>query len=347
MKNYEGETMKKLISEVLPNIHRDFSIYPIGEAQVDRLVESIKEVGMFLGLPARKTKKGYEIAAGHHRLEALKRTGATHVDLAVKDYSDDDMLKIMIRENNLQRGDENFGAVLDSVGAVLVACVKDIYGPNKKSTHNPTNISIKASVETTGSGVGVEAILGKEPSLQRMAVKHALSTLRNTGTYLILLKKGGLPEEFWHLYEKPQITTIDAVAMFSKPAHAAEWVKQVDGDVFKQRFSVDQHQAMVADIIRDGDATGVTVPAIREYINKKINPNMTMDSDEEKEEKSIDELSDELTKAIKALFKKIMRFKEDKGDRDCYFENIEPIINPLIEDLEWVMDCRKSDTINV
>ena len=344
MKNYEGEAMKKLIEQIKPNPHRNFDIYPIGDIQIKLLMDSIEDVGMFLGLPARKVGNYYEIACGHHRLEALKRTGATHVDLAVKNYTDDEMLKIMIRENSTQRGNENFGAVLDSVGAVLVQIVKEVYAKMNPSDQKVTQV--QKSIEN-GGGINREVFLNKEPSFSHFQVQNTLATFRNTDVYLQLLKKGGLPEEFWHLYEKPQITTIDAVAMFSKPAHAAEWVKQVDYDLFKQRFSVDQHQMMVADIIRDGDATGVTVPAIREYINKKLNPNMTIDDEGEKEEKSIDELSDELTKAIKALFKKIMRFKEDKGDRDCYFENIEPIINPLIEDLEWVMDCRKSDTINV
>ena len=55
----QGEQrMKKPIDQILPNPHRNFDIYPISESQVERLVESIHEVGMFLGLPARKTSAG-------------------------------------------------------------------------------------------------------------------------------------------------------------------------------------------------------------------------------------------------------------------------------------------------
>jgi len=69
-----------------------------------------------------------------------------------------------------------------------------------------------------GTGIGDATIINKEPSLSKNSVIHALSTFRKTGHYLPLLKKGGLPKEFWHLYEKPQTTTIEAVSMLPKPA---------------------------------------------------------------------------------------------------------------------------------
>ena len=155
----------------------------------------------------RKTSNGYEIACGHHRLEALKRVGISHVDLAVQNYTDEEMLKIMIRENSTQRGNENFGAVLDSIGAVLVSCVKDTMrswpdwpGP-KKDGNNPIQ-TLK-----NGKGIGRNIIKEKEPSLIEKHIKTAFRTFRTTGVYLELLKKGGLPEEYWHLYEKEPITT--------------------------------------------------------------------------------------------------------------------------------------------
>lgn len=335
--------MKKPIDQILPNPHRNFDIYPIGETQVALLMESISEVGIFLGLPARKVGNGYEIACGHHRLEALKRTGATYVDIAVNDYSDDEMLKIMIRENSTQRGNENFGAVLDSVGAVLVQCVRDIYDPSGKFSG-----SSKESVEgnlKAGRGLGVDNIMAKEPSLPEQNIKAALRTFRTTGTYLTLLKKGGLPQEFWHLYEVPTTTTIEAVAMFPKPAHAAAWVKGVDNDMFKDRFGIESHTAMVADILKVNDRA-VTVLEINEYIRHKINPNINLNPDE-KEQKSLDEKADDVTKAVKALLTKTEKFLKEKGDKDCTIDNIDPIIDMLIEQLELLKEARNQTTITI
>lgn len=100
---------------------------------------------------------------------------------------------------------ENFGAVLDSVGAVLVQCVKDVYASlNNGSVSNRNDVKI--SLES-GRGIGRETILAKEPSLSLRGVIAALSTFKATGLYLELLKKGGLPEQFHHLYDKPAITT--------------------------------------------------------------------------------------------------------------------------------------------
>ena len=333
--------MKKPIDQILPNPHRNFDIYPIGETQVALLMESISEVGMFLGLPARKTQNGYEIACGHHRLEALKRTGATHVDIAVNDYSDDEMLKIMIRENSTQRGNENFGAVLDSVGAVLVQCVRDVYGSLIKGsakTREQSNLE-------NGTGIGRETILAKEPSFAPRHAQHSLETFRSTGTYLTLLKKGGLPEQFWHLYEVPPTTNIEAVAMFPKPAHAAAWVKGVDNDMFKDRFGIESHTAMVADILKVNDRA-VTVLEINEYIRHKINPNINLNPDE-KEQKSLDEKADDVTKAVKALLTKTEKFLKEKGDKDCTIDNIDPIIDMLIEQLELLKEARNQTTITI
>jgi hypothetical protein len=52
----------------------------------------------------------------------------------------------------------------------------------------------------TGDGIGHKTIRTKEPSLSEHHIKAALSTFRSTGLYLSLLKKGGLPEEFHHLF---------------------------------------------------------------------------------------------------------------------------------------------------
>jgi len=90
----------------------------------------------------------------------------------------------------------------------------------------------------------------------------------------------------------------------------------------------------------------VNVTKITLWADRQINPNMTLNKTEP-EEKLLDELSEELTRSIRSLAKKITKFKNDKGDMDCHIDSIEAIIKVLIKDLEWVMECRESNTINV
>ena len=73
-------------------------------------------------------------------------------------------------------------------------CVKDVYVEHVKAQPE-----LKGNLEA-GRGIGWRIITDKEPALKRTMVDSALSTFRATGIYLDLLKKGGLPEQFWHLF---------------------------------------------------------------------------------------------------------------------------------------------------
>ncbi len=338
----EGESMKKPIEQVLPNPHRDFEIYSIDKAQVKLLIDSIKDVGMFLGLPARKTSAGYEIACGHHRLEALKEIGITHVDLAVNDYSDEDMLKIMIRENATQRGHENFGAVLDSVGAVLVSCVKDIYCNNVGASCPDMTKSqeiVKGQVES-GEGIGRRVILAKEPSFPERHVKTALKTFKSTNTYLKLFKKGGLPEEFWPLYDQVAITTIEAVAKLPKPSHAKEWIDGVKNELFQNKVNQESHVDIVERLIDKKE--NIPIKAVKARINSLIDANIG-DKDPNKEEKAEKTLSDEtnqIVSKIKSFKRQLAKFLDLKGDKVIHTEDMNSIIDTIQNDLERFRSIR-------
>ena len=79
-------------------------------------------VGDFGTIPARKSGDGYEQACGHTRVEALRRMGATHVEVTVHDYDDEKMLAVMTAENATQRRD-HFPAVVDAVAGHLAMMV--------------------------------------------------------------------------------------------------------------------------------------------------------------------------------------------------------------------------------
>lgn len=108
--------MKIPLAFLKPNPFRDFALYPLDDEQVERLSHSISELGFFAGVSARQVKDGYELAAGHHRVEAARHAGLIAVDATVKAYTDLQMVQIMANENLTQRGHQAT-ATVDSVAA--------------------------------------------------------------------------------------------------------------------------------------------------------------------------------------------------------------------------------------
>lgn len=91
--------MKIQVSKLRPNPFRKIDSYPIDKTKVDTLVESIKETDFWDNILGRKKGEFYEIAYGHHRLEAIKKLEIEEVDIPVRELSDAKMIKIMANEN--------------------------------------------------------------------------------------------------------------------------------------------------------------------------------------------------------------------------------------------------------
>lgn len=91
--------MKILVSKLRPNPFRRVDAYPIDREKVEALKASIEETSFWDNLLARKADDGYEIAYGHHRLEALKELKIKEIDIPVRDIDDGMMIKIMANEN--------------------------------------------------------------------------------------------------------------------------------------------------------------------------------------------------------------------------------------------------------
>ena len=89
------------------NPYRMIEVYPWIEDKIEALMRSINDVGFWEGVIARPTPpslrgkpgKGYQIAFGHHRVEAAKRVGLNRLDLIVRDLTDEQMIQFMGREN--------------------------------------------------------------------------------------------------------------------------------------------------------------------------------------------------------------------------------------------------------
>jgi hypothetical protein len=114
--------MKYKLKNIKPNPFRNIDNYPINKEKVAALRESIGHTGFWDNVVARANNGAAEIAYGHHRLAALKKEfGDNHeVDLIVKPFSDETMIKVMARENMEEWG-SNAQIEMETVKAVVQA----------------------------------------------------------------------------------------------------------------------------------------------------------------------------------------------------------------------------------
>ena len=82
------------------NPYRDLGTYPWIERKVEQLQRSIADVGFWAGVIGRPKGKRYQLAFGHHRLEAVRRNKKLkEVPLIVDALTNEQMLQFMGREN--------------------------------------------------------------------------------------------------------------------------------------------------------------------------------------------------------------------------------------------------------
>jgi hypothetical protein len=120
--------MRFKISEIQPNPFRHMDRYPIRRDKVAALRESLRSTGFWDNVVARINGDGRpQIAYGHHRLVALREEyPASHqVDLIVRELPDDQMLKIMARENMEEWG-SSAAVEHETVRAVVEAYAEDL-----------------------------------------------------------------------------------------------------------------------------------------------------------------------------------------------------------------------------
>lgn len=90
------------VKELDHNPYRDMKHYPINKEKIDRLKQSIEQTGFWDNILCRKHGNRYQLAYGHHRLQAIKELDIKEVDIPCKDISDADMVRIMALENREQ-----------------------------------------------------------------------------------------------------------------------------------------------------------------------------------------------------------------------------------------------------
>ena len=87
------------LSSIEPNPFRDLKTNSFDKRKLEALERSIEHVGLWEGLIGRRAGQGYQLAFGHHRLEAARRSELTTVPLIIRDLTDEEMVGFMGREN--------------------------------------------------------------------------------------------------------------------------------------------------------------------------------------------------------------------------------------------------------
>lgn len=111
-----SELLTVKVSSIEPNPLRRLAEYPYNPAKIEALRASIRDVGLWEGVIARRGGNSrYQIAFGHHRIEAARQEKGeeARVPLIIRDLSDKEMLAFMGREN-LEDYNADFLCMLES-----------------------------------------------------------------------------------------------------------------------------------------------------------------------------------------------------------------------------------------
>jgi ParB-like nuclease domain len=111
------------LSDIIANPYRVFNLNPINEAKVEKLIESIEETGLWKIIVRRspKIESKFELAFGHNRLEAAKRAGLKEADFDVQDLTNEQMIKMLARDN-----DEVYNSSMLSIVETVAATVQGL-----------------------------------------------------------------------------------------------------------------------------------------------------------------------------------------------------------------------------
>jgi len=199
------------LNEVLPNPLRDFDLDPLDSEKVQTLAASVDDLEFWGGIAVRKlsepatipaaqaphwhTNQGrYQLAFGHHRLQALLASGkyATKADLNILAYDDVSMAKAMGLENATQR--KGVAAATDAVGAAIRVLGYNLlsdkglddlglnicWDPNANVSQDAMN-SIKGKL-LAGSGLGEDLLKTFfDGAISLGDIRAAIATLKGSG----------------------------------------------------------------------------------------------------------------------------------------------------------------------
>jgi len=94
--------MEVSLEKIKANPFRNLKLFPLDQAKIDKLKSSINRTEFWDNVVARAKGEYFELAYGHHRIEAVKQVKGKKavVDLIIRDLDDPMMLKVMGADND-------------------------------------------------------------------------------------------------------------------------------------------------------------------------------------------------------------------------------------------------------
>lgn len=181
------------LKDLRDNPFRDSTVDPIDERKVALLVGSINEDEFWGGVTARPSPHGgYEIAAGHHRKRAAEQTGIKSAEILVANFTDAQMVRVLVKENAMQRGDDGY-ASLGSVAAAVHFLARGLLTGEKSGfpdfPKNGFEVARGHLLGKQGLGVKLIAKFLKDTGLPRNQLDRLLQTLKDSGDYTRIIKE--------------------------------------------------------------------------------------------------------------------------------------------------------------
>ena len=99
------DTKKPKVDELPLDELKPFKDHPfkvIGDEEMERLKDSIRESGVLIPALARPAENGYELISGHRRLAACRALGLNTMPVIVRNLTDEEAVIAMV-DSNLQR----------------------------------------------------------------------------------------------------------------------------------------------------------------------------------------------------------------------------------------------------
>lgn len=99
------DTKKPKVDELPLDEFKPFKDHPfkvIGDEEMERLKDSIRESGVLIPALARPAENGYDLISGHRRLAACRALGLSTMPVIVRNLTDEEAVIAMV-DSNLQR----------------------------------------------------------------------------------------------------------------------------------------------------------------------------------------------------------------------------------------------------
>lgn len=261
------------LSKLHPNPFRNFRVDPLDEENIAKLAESISEHDFWGGPTCRRMKDGsYQIAAGHHRIEAAIRAGIKTADIHVGNYSDEQMIRVYAVENATQRGNTST-ALGGSVASAVRFVAKDLLVHGTFSQFWEKGGGRPTDPANLGEPI-ITKFLHDVPEINKSSVALALGQIKSCGEYAAILadveteieeeaKEIPLPEEQQEERKErvkkakkkagEREITFDRNGVaphFKNPNHMRVFQQEVEKPGIREKLAVSQQAALAEAIVK-------------------------------------------------------------------------------------------------